>query len=300
METVTFMCEVITPMFLNGADGQTPELRAPSIKGAMRFWWRALNGHLALNELKKRETEIFGGSGEKVQRSNIIIQVFPKGALRTSIHDLVPHKPFMKANAFDLGDVFDVKLILLKDIKDEEDRVYFDFEHLKSLFSLTCYLGGLGKRVRRGMGSLDIIEATVDGGDKVEIPRPIELKFILGHIEKFSPFYQVSGEKIIFIYSGRSPKYGYITEIEMGHSYSQQSVVLKKISDATHTTKEKHGYAYDSSMGYASKGRYASPVYVSVVRGSVRPIVTTLNLAPNRDANRASLLIQKDFKEQIL
>jgi len=34
-------------MFLAGADGVTPELRAPSIKGAMRFWWRACNGHLS-------------------------------------------------------------------------------------------------------------------------------------------------------------------------------------------------------------------------------------------------------------
>ncbi|OPX29474.1 MAG: type III-B CRISPR module RAMP protein Cmr1 [Candidatus Omnitrophica bacterium 4484_171] len=48
MKTITFECETITPMFLAGADGRTPELRPPSIKGAMRFWWRAMNGHLPL------------------------------------------------------------------------------------------------------------------------------------------------------------------------------------------------------------------------------------------------------------
>jgi CRISPR-associated protein Cmr1 len=31
METITFTCKIITPMFLAGADGQTPELRAASI-----------------------------------------------------------------------------------------------------------------------------------------------------------------------------------------------------------------------------------------------------------------------------
>lgn len=306
MESVVFTCKVLTPMFLNGADGQTPELRAPSIKGAMRFWWRAIHAHLPLSDLednKKKiiakglstiETEIFGGSGESVQRSNVLIQVFPKNEPRFSTHELVPHKPFMKGDAFDVGWTFDVKLTLLKDIKDEKNN--FGFEHLKSLFMLTCYLGGLGKRVRRGMGSVDIV--AIDG-KKEEIP--VDLQLIHKQLGQFSPYYQLSGDKIVFNYSGRSPQYGYITQIQLGRPYSEQNAVLRKISTATHTTKEKHGYAYDPSMGHASKGsRYASPVYVSVVRGSVRPIVTTLNLAPDRNANQASLLIQQDFKNQIL
>lgn len=80
METITFTCEVITPMFLAGADGITPELRPASIKGALRFWWRAMNGHLVekdgdLTLLKTREAEIFGGSGEGQGRSKILIRV---------------------------------------------------------------------------------------------------------------------------------------------------------------------------------------------------------------------------------
>jgi len=47
-------------MFLAGADGKTPELRAPSIKGAVRFWWRAMNGCLSIKDLKEKESEIFG------------------------------------------------------------------------------------------------------------------------------------------------------------------------------------------------------------------------------------------------
>ncbi|MFZ1105749.1 MAG: type III-B CRISPR module RAMP protein Cmr1 [Hyphomicrobiaceae bacterium] len=34
--------EIVTPMFLGGADPKgSAELRAASIKGALRFWWRA-------------------------------------------------------------------------------------------------------------------------------------------------------------------------------------------------------------------------------------------------------------------
>ena len=76
MEKITFTCETITPMFLAGADGMTPELRAPSIKGALRFWWRAMNGDLSLEELKRREAEIFGGTSP-ARRSSVVISVSP-------------------------------------------------------------------------------------------------------------------------------------------------------------------------------------------------------------------------------
>ncbi len=80
MQSITFTCEVITPMFLAGADGTTPELRPASIKGALRFWWRAMNGHLVgengdLTTLKNREAEIFGGSGKGQGRSKVVIRV---------------------------------------------------------------------------------------------------------------------------------------------------------------------------------------------------------------------------------
>ncbi len=74
MEKIIFECETITPMFLAGADGVTPELRAPSIKGALRFWWRAMNGHLKLDNLRNQESEIFGGTNP-ARRSAVSIKV---------------------------------------------------------------------------------------------------------------------------------------------------------------------------------------------------------------------------------
>jgi len=82
MKTITFTCETITPMFLSGADQSKPELRPPSIKGALRFWWRAMNGHLVekksgkwdYSRLKEEESRIFGGTDEKSGRSKVVIQ----------------------------------------------------------------------------------------------------------------------------------------------------------------------------------------------------------------------------------
>jgi len=86
MNSITFTCEVVTPMFLAGADGTKSELRSPSIKGAMRFWWRAMHGHLPIDDkkdgdrniiqkgLRTQEAEIFGGGGDDARRSGVIIK----------------------------------------------------------------------------------------------------------------------------------------------------------------------------------------------------------------------------------
>lgn len=82
---VTFECEVITPMFLGNANPREAELRPPSIKGAMRFWWRAMNAGLPLGKLKRKETELFGGvpdnenkEDEKIGKSKVVISVIQK------------------------------------------------------------------------------------------------------------------------------------------------------------------------------------------------------------------------------
>ena len=73
MNETTYKCVILTPMFLYGTDGKTPELRPPSIKGMMRFWWRAINGDLEVGELKKREGEVFGGTDKKQGQSTFSI-----------------------------------------------------------------------------------------------------------------------------------------------------------------------------------------------------------------------------------
>jgi CRISPR-associated protein Cmr1 len=71
MNQLEFDCEVLTPLFLGGAETRgSPELRSPSIRGALRYWCRALLGGSTLTGsegdgeylkvLKERESRIFG------------------------------------------------------------------------------------------------------------------------------------------------------------------------------------------------------------------------------------------------
>lgn len=66
--------KIVTPMFIGGANQTTTDgIRPPSIKGALRFWWRALNWgrfwkesqedeEKALQSLHQEEARLFGAS----------------------------------------------------------------------------------------------------------------------------------------------------------------------------------------------------------------------------------------------
>jgi CRISPR-associated protein Cmr1 len=152
-------------MFLAGADGQTPELRAPSIKGAMRFWWRALNGHLGVKEMKAKEDGIFGGVTENAaSRSKVTLRVKQNGIKtgrlpRTKddkiqnpgIHYLWYTIPMNNDRPGIWEGDFTVQLTSFESLALEEAA--FSFWMLANF-------GGLGTRSRRGAGSFKIKHVT--------------------------------------------------------------------------------------------------------------------------------------------
>jgi len=165
MKTITFECETITPMFLAGADGKTPELRPPSIKGAMRFWWRAMNGHLVTekdgkwdySKLKEEEAKIFGGTETK---SNLIISI--NEITNFKLEDYISNQTYKNSNygndlkylAFGVyerhfikeGFTFQVTL---------RYNLSWENEILDSFFCLS-YFGGIGSKSRNGFGQFII------------------------------------------------------------------------------------------------------------------------------------------------
>ncbi len=309
MQQITFNCEIITPLFLNGADGTTPELRPASIKGALRFWWRAMNGHLPLEDrkdekgnvlfkgLKTMEGEIFGGTEDTMGRSKVIIRIDEHSQTEADLkitNDafLVPHKPFMKAKAIVPKQEFKIILGLTKEING------LNIKKLADLFWLTCTLDGFGKRTRRGMGSVKIKSYQID---KQEITNPkINNEEILKALQNVTKpeLFLIQNNMIISDFR-KYNAYPYIKSIEIGRTNSQ---VLEKISNTTHQLHGKNGY--EASLGYAiGKNRFASPIYVSTVQTEegLKPIITTLNTVTERDRqNTVSPQLQTEFKNNIL
>jgi CRISPR type III-B/RAMP module RAMP protein Cmr1 len=74
----TYRCELLTPLIMAGANQGEPELRAASIKGALRWWWRATQADDDIPNLHQRELQIFGGvfnKDRKQHKSQVSISV---------------------------------------------------------------------------------------------------------------------------------------------------------------------------------------------------------------------------------
>lgn len=161
--------EVLTPMFLGGADSREAELRAPSIKGAMRFWYRALDPRF-----KDREPLHFGEGGGDAGQSHLIVRCRPgdgaqnrmtwaeitKGIPRDTPNGLVYlGYPFgMGANqqrdAIPPGTRFTIEVSCHRASPREAEHGSTTLRAaLASVWALG-HFGALGSRARRGFGAI--------------------------------------------------------------------------------------------------------------------------------------------------
>jgi len=70
MRQENYNLKIITPCFCAGADQKRAEVRASSIRGCLRWWFRVLGGN------NEQEQAVFGGiAGEKGKGSAIIVRV---------------------------------------------------------------------------------------------------------------------------------------------------------------------------------------------------------------------------------
>lgn len=149
-----FNIEIVTPLFSGGADGISAELRAPALKGMMRFWWRTIYGNDNIITMKKDEASIFGDTDHK---SDVILSLNIPENCKSSKDDISNNR-FSIENYLAYG-TFDPK------------RAYYPSKTSFHLF-LNCsarnnqkvldslqmihQFGGIGSRCRNGYGSISI------------------------------------------------------------------------------------------------------------------------------------------------
>ena len=76
--TIEATYRVVTPMFCSGADQTKAELRLPSFKGVLRFWWRALAWSRCkgdIEEVGKQEDKLFGSATTGQSRMSMRLEV---------------------------------------------------------------------------------------------------------------------------------------------------------------------------------------------------------------------------------
>ena len=176
MQTLEAEYEIITPMFIGGADiHQAPEIRPPAIKGMLRFWWRALqwgqcltannqDKKEALAELQRQEAELFGAAAQENAYGQGKISLRIKNAdqlIKTNVID-IKQKPCL---AYLLGQgLYDFNKGVLRQSVSQNHKFTvilklpdnLNTDSIIDALLIFGLLGGLGSRSRKGWGSVAI------------------------------------------------------------------------------------------------------------------------------------------------
>jgi CRISPR-associated protein Cmr1 len=169
IERHEYECEVVTPLFLGGADPKRAELRAPPIKAAMRFWWRAMNAEKDIKKMSAAEADIFGSTDRKavvnIRIENVnskpVLKDLPPGKMmpvegkpyKTSIINYLSYGLFEHKKA--VGNVYIKEHIepmtCFRMIITFPKR--FEVDILQTMKAMISF-GGIGARSRNGFGSI--------------------------------------------------------------------------------------------------------------------------------------------------
>jgi len=189
MDDISATFRIVTPMFIGGAEHEVSGgVRPPSFKGALRFWWRALNwGRFrrssesdaeALRELNREEARLFGAAA-KVERGRrtggqgvFQLRITSQPDLKKIVSDWPnlhtkrgekSKSGYMGLGLFEMGDHkrrkglkegqdFEVSL-LFRANADEGDR-----EQIQDALKALGLFGGLGSRSRKAFGSVALMK----------------------------------------------------------------------------------------------------------------------------------------------
>lgn len=180
MKTLRARYRIVTPFFAGGADPKKfGGIRPPSIKGALRFWWRALqwqthfdragqNPVAALRSLHAAESRLFGTSADQGAQAKFLLSVEETGLSPNSLPKPGPGNIYLLGQGLynhqkgytwegRAGGSFTLHLLLHPSVTDEERR---SLEEALLVFGL---LGGIGSRARHGLGSVAIQEIACEG-----------------------------------------------------------------------------------------------------------------------------------------
>lgn len=199
---LTARFRLVSPAFIQGVAGapsERPEIRLPSLKGVLRFWWRATMGRTVSDatQLRKMEAMLFGSTET---RSRVRLDLEPHNdptilsvgstlepkqrRRRESLHGIRylgygliasagPNGGNLTRSALASGCRFSLHIRILDPLSRRARGRLFEGVEFKNIEETLQHalmamglLGGIGARSRRGFGSLCLEELRL-GGDVV-------------------------------------------------------------------------------------------------------------------------------------
>jgi CRISPR-associated protein Cmr1 len=174
---------LVTPLFGGGVmpreNDPSKLIRETSIRGQLRFWWRAMRASGTIEEMKAREDEIFGSGGENARQSKLFVKVrvtntgnekdiFRQEGERIKAIDewakiayvafaLQPSREEQRVGVMPKkvreNVEFEMELSFPEDLRREVEAVLWAWETF----------GGIGGRTRRGFGAIELLQIGENG-----------------------------------------------------------------------------------------------------------------------------------------
>lgn len=268
-----FEVEVVTPMFLGGANLGQAELRTPSLKGMIRFWWRATCDIESIENLKQTESEIFGSTAQKSalsvhiadhRQSEAVLKNLPKGKMfqvkssrgtfKLGILDylsfgLRDRKLYTRAH-YPPGTTFIVKLACEKSHEASVLRAFRTFVDF----------GGLGARSRNGFGCLKIND---DRKPSIQLSGP--LKSYSATTERSDVF--ITAQTSFKTWEDALSEIGMAYKdarlsLEPKHRYQKRLLIAKPIVQAGGNQKARHAKPYFLHVGKTPGGFFGQILFM--------------------------------------
>jgi len=255
---------IVTPMFIGDANQKAYDVRPPSLKGALRFWWRALNwGRVltdengdtakALSALHNREAELFGlAASDKTGGQGVFLLTLKQAvkAADQGFQNMSGAQLYLLGQGLGsfkdgnhttrsalISGTFSASLLFRPGARDEDHHSVAE-----ALFAFGL-LGGLGSRARHGMGSVSL---TGWQGGEFSVPQTAAdygkaIKGLLSHQpETLPPFTAFSSQSRIDISAENDNPLTLLTtvgsELQMYRSFGQNGKVAGKPAERNFTT----------------------------------------------------------------
>jgi CRISPR-associated protein Cmr1 len=242
---------IVTPLFMFGSDKFKAELRVPSIKGVLRFWWRALAlGRMSsISKVREEEARIFGSAGNDVGQAKVYLKLkLPEDVVQykdpiLKYADGEPVGPGARYLGYGLVEAVPSKRrntkegqLLRSCLKYPLEGVLSllirngtrseDIKGIESAVIAMGLFGGLGSRSRKGYGSFNLVELKL--GEEILYRMPRDADDLMLKIGSFFKEYN------IMAHSGLPPYTAYsdLTRIDIVDKSTDPLRLLNSVGEA--------------------------------------------------------------------
>jgi CRISPR-associated protein Cmr1 len=300
VEIIKATYRVVTPMFISGADQSKAELRLPSIKGALRFWWRALawgrlNGDLV--KIRQEENELFGSTDKEFGQAGVLMKM----KLVDSVDSFRESQDAKDWKIKDWQSYVGYGLVKTRKIREYikpglrfciclSAKSQEDLQAIEKPLKALGLLGSLGGRSRKGWGSINL--QSLEGA--VNWSAPTTLKAYQNELDNLISNYEKPP-----IYTAFSSE----TKMELGKVQRSAEEAHKYLA-TIYKDAIRHGYNQREREQFGlprqrNNQRRASPVFLHIHEISTNEFVPVAVFLPAQFLEKQTIPVGNDSKVKI-